>query len=115
MRMRHEGDEDPGPNELSVTVAHEGGAVVLIVSGELDLASGPVLEVALDSIASGAPEVVVDLDGLTFFGSTGVNVLVDALHRLSARGTRLGVRVDRPLTRRVLELCGLSDLLTVSA
>jgi anti-anti-sigma factor len=114
MRMHHEGDDGPGPGGLSVTVSHEAAAILLVVRGELDLASAPVLAVALDDVATGAPEVVLDLDGLTFFGSTGVNVLVDACRRLADTGTQLRVRVDRPLTRRVIELCGLADVLALS-
>jgi stage II sporulation protein AA (anti-sigma F factor antagonist) len=114
MLMRHEGDDDPGPSNVSVTVSHDGATVLLVVSGEVDLASAPVLAVALDSVAAGAPEVVLDLDGLTFFGSTGINVLVDACRRLGATGTRLRVRCGQPLTRRVIQLCGLSDVLSLS-
>lgn len=114
MQMRHDVDDDPGPGGLSVTVSRQGATLALVVHGELDLATAPVLEVALDSIAPDVAEVVVDLDDVTVFGSTGVDLLVGAGQRLATAGTRLRVQGGRALTRRVIEVCGVAEVLALA-
>jgi anti-sigma B factor antagonist len=54
-----------------------GDAVVIAVSGELDLAETPALELELERVeASGATLVIVDLSDLEFIDSSGLIVVV---------------------------------------
>jgi anti-anti-sigma factor len=70
------GDEDL----LRITPVETGSAVVLSAAGEVDLETGPRLRAALaDLLERDQPvPIVVDLSAVTFLGSTGIAVLVDA-------------------------------------
>jgi anti-anti-sigma factor len=87
---------------------------VLVVSpvGEMDADTAPLLRnAAQDALARTPRCVVVDLGGLTFCGSTGLVVLLDACRRAEAAGVRFST-VDGPrIVRRVLEITQLGPVL----
>ncbi len=74
------------------------------VAGELDTATVPQLRVALDA---GAPHVAVDLGGLTFVDSSGVELLIRTRKQAPGSLHLVGVRRSRAVTR-VLDLFGLT-------
>ena len=88
-----------------------GGAVVLRVSGELDLASVPRLEEALATVS--ADPTVIDLSECTFLDSSGVRVLASAGRELSEAGRRFAVVTSDPGLLRVLEITGVDTMLAV--
>jgi len=59
---------------LQLTRGRRGAAVVLELAGELDMATTPLLEEALDAL-DGPRAVVLDLDGLTFIDSHGLHAI----------------------------------------
>lgn len=65
-----------------------GGAVVVGVSGEVDLAGAPLLRRCLDDLPDDVRGVVLDLSGVLFFGAAGLS----ALAHVSATATRRGLR-----------------------
>jgi anti-sigma B factor antagonist len=101
-------------SNLSVEVHDDSNAVVIGVSGELDLASSPALETELESAAaSAAALVVVDLRGLEFMDSTGLSVLVRAHQRATEHGQRFGVVRGPQQVQRLLSLTGVAERLTL--
>ncbi len=89
---------------------------MLTVVGELDLFTAPRLRVALRDAfdhAHGGP-VVLDLSKVTFLGSAGLLLLLDAVREERKRPEPLRVVVDhaRPVIRP-LELTGLDDVLSL--
>ena len=86
---------------VTITPVQTGPVSVLTVSGEVDIASGPRLRAALDEIID-VPEgrapagLVLDLTGVTFLGSSGLAVLVDAHERATQRGITMKIVIDRP-------------------
>lgn len=94
--------------------AAQAGDPVVIVTGEVDLSTSPRLhEVLLDLLAEEPPCTVrVDLAAVPLLDSTGVFVLVDAYKRAKERGVSLVVEHPQRIVRRVLEICGLLELLT---
>jgi len=73
---------------LEINTAHEGDAVVISVSGELDLAAADDLAGAirdLEEIDSSA--IVIDLSDLSFIDSTGLQTLLSAKSRSDGRLT----------------------------
>ena len=68
---------------FSVAVQTVDGAVVLELSGELDHDTAQPLREALDAAVTQGGRLVVDLSGLGFCDSTGLNVLLHS--RLSAQ------------------------------
>ena len=101
-------------SQLEVSIRTEPAATVLAFSGELDLASFPVLEEAIDSIGDSAPELVVlDLGELEFMDVAGMRAVLRADERLRERGKRLAVARPGYGTRRLLTLTGQDSVLSV--
>jgi anti-sigma B factor antagonist len=65
---------------LGIRPVGTGTAVVVAVAGEVDVVTGPRLRAALAELLEQpqAAPVIVDLTAVTFLGSTGIAVLVDA-------------------------------------
>ena len=88
-------------------VTSSDGAVVVRLTGELDLYNTPRLRDALFGAAAGQPaRLVVDLSDVAFMDSTALGVLVEARARLESRE---GFVLAAPgvETRRALEVSGL--------
>jgi anti-anti-sigma factor len=86
------------------------GSPLLTVSGELDISNASELEEVVTSIAATRPErLVFDMAGLRFIDSAGLAVLLRASH--AAADVRL--RAPSAAVRRLVELTGLSDVLSI--
>jgi anti-sigma B factor antagonist len=97
----------------SVHIQTERGLPVVVVTGEIDMATAPMLGRELTSaIESGDGPVVLDLSEVTFFDSSGLRVAIVAHRNLSEQGRRLAV-VCAPEghVRRTFALAGLADVL----
>jgi anti-sigma B factor antagonist len=92
-----------------VTSENSNGSQTILATGELDIATVPVLEEAFDAaLASGAARIVVDLGGVTFIDSTGLRLLIK-MSDTCADG-RLGIR-STAVVDRLLQVTGLLDQL----
>ena len=84
--------------------------VVIVLRGELDMASAPELTRVLDGVVGfRGPRVVLDLSRLEFIDACGLHVIESARDRLSGQGRMLVVRNPVTIVRRVLGICALSD------
>jgi anti-sigma B factor antagonist len=91
--------------ELVVSRERRADMVVLSLSGELDLATSALLERELDAAEAARPmRLVVDLAGLEFIDSSGLNTLVQAHERASENGHQLLLRQGPRPVRRLFEL-----------
>jgi anti-sigma B factor antagonist len=97
----------------SVNTQTDDGSPVVVVTGEIDMATAPMLGRELTSaIESGDGPVVLDLTEVTFFDSSGLRVAIVAHRDLGDRGRRLAVVCDPDgHVRRTFALAGLSDVL----
>ena len=83
----------------------------LAVRGELDLATAPALEAALEeAIRESDGALVVDLCGVEFLDSSGLQVLLRVRARLGTEDRALALVCPFGRVRRVIELAGLSDV-----
>ncbi|MEU8900353.1 STAS domain-containing protein [Nocardia sp. NPDC048505] len=85
--------------DFDIDVRTLGAAVVVMVSGEIDMVAGPHLQQSLEQAHDQAPErVVIDLSRVEFFDSTGVNTLL-LVSRRTPTALRLvpSFAVTRPL------------------
>ena len=90
------------------------GRVVVIVHGSLDLPEVGRLRAVLTEICAGdAPAVVVDLSHVSFIGSSGLGVLVQARQELDVMGRKLIVRGASPPIRRTFEITQLDHVIEV--
>jgi anti-sigma B factor antagonist len=85
----------------------------LRVDGELDLATAPVLAAHLAPLPDGGGDVVVDVSGIRFVDSTGLSVLVQAHHAARSAGRRLVLVAPSLRVRRLLQITGLDDVMTI--
>jgi anti-anti-sigma factor len=90
---------------LLISIRNDGDASVVVVTGEIDMASAPQLT---DALAALHGLVILDLADVTFLDSSGINVLVHARNRLLAENGALTVRNPQNNVRSVLKLVGLS-------
>jgi anti-sigma B factor antagonist len=101
-------------DNFCVDVLVKDGLVLLAVSGELDLASAPVLEEQLDRAdVSDAAVVVVDLRELDFMDSTGLHLLLKTHKRAQGLGRRFALVRGNKQIERLLSLTGVDDKLVV--
>jgi anti-anti-sigma factor len=101
---------------MSMSVTVDDGRAAVFVFGEVDMASAPVLRVALrDALARTRRDdvdgpIVIDLSHLTFMDARGLGVLADAARRARMRGGEIVLRDPNRLLLRALHVTGLSDV-----
>lgn len=78
--------------------------------GQLDLADADQVRDALIGVAGST--VVVDLSGLEFLDSSGIAALLSARSRILESGNGFELRGAAGIVQRVLEVTGLSFLLS---
>jgi anti-anti-sigma factor len=86
-----------------------GQVLVACVSGEIDMANAPDLRSAVAHELSNQPlALVLDLSGVDYLDSAGIQVIYDLRERLRERGQRLALVVggDSPIaeTLRIVDL-----------
>lgn len=100
-----------GP-QLVLETTRIGEHDVIVVSGEIDLASAPRVELALEPY-SGQP-VVLDLRKVEFIDSAGLKVLLSQRSRLEESGGDLQLVVGHGAVGRLLELTGVSEAFSIT-
>jgi anti-anti-sigma factor len=94
---------------LEIESAGRGDGPRIVVRGPLDITTGDALERALLEAERGAPAVLeLDLRGVGFFDSTGLQIVLDAHVRAGEEGRRLVVIAADSEARRVLDLAEVS-------
>jgi anti-sigma B factor antagonist len=96
-----------------VEVTGSGACLVVRVSGEMDYATRPDLRDRFAELVARAPFIVLDLSGVTFCDSAGLNVLLVA--RLRAIEHAVVVACVPPYLRRILSMTGVDQVLRVFA
>ena len=88
------------------------GTARLLVSGELDMETGPRLDEQIREVEAQRPAVLVlDLRGVSFFDSTGLQLVLDADVRAREEGRRFVVLPGEGEPLRILELAEVADRL----
>ena len=88
---------------------------VLGVTGEVDVASAPLLrDTVLARLNRGDHDLVLDLRGVTFLDSTGVGSLLRIHHRAALVGAKVHFVADHAAVLRVLDLMQLRRRLHVA-
>jgi anti-sigma B factor antagonist len=100
------------PGGIEVECCQEGGVYIIRVRGELDLASCPELEEAIElAERTDAVRIVIDVNGLDFIDSTGLRVLLVAKRRADSDGKRLLFTRGRGHVADMFRLTGLDKTL----
>ncbi|HEX4482417.1 MAG TPA: DUF6328 family protein [Solirubrobacteraceae bacterium] len=101
---------------LRVEVRREADRVVLRLEGELDLASSPILERALEAAeVTQTPLLVLDLDALSFVDSTGLRVILLAHEAARNREQGFAITPGSPQVQRLLSITSVAEHMHVLA
>jgi anti-sigma B factor antagonist len=92
-----------------------GDAALVVAEGDLDLASAPMLEQALEALleSSDIQLVIVDLRAVATLDSTGLNVLVRNHGRAMDKDRTFALVRGNEQVQRLLSLIGASDRMTL--
>ncbi|MEU4578072.1 anti-sigma factor antagonist [Nonomuraea sp. ATR24] len=107
--------EATGKSLLSVSSGLSRNAVIVRLDGEVDGDAVLILRDHLERVWEIAPTpyLIIDLAGVGFCDSIGLNELVDIMHRCEARGTRLLLGGVQGVMARVLYITGLRNAFEV--
>ncbi|MCX4092712.1 STAS domain-containing protein [Nocardia sp. alder85J] len=98
---------------MTTSVSVQDEATVLTVAGEVDLATAPALETAIETTLAAAPTaLIIDLSQVSFLASAGMAALV-AAHQRAGGSTRIAVVADGPATSRQLRMTNLDQVFAV--
>lgn len=98
------------PARFAVESERRGSAILLRMTGELDIASVPQGEHAIDdALAAGADHLIVDLRGLSFIDSSGLRLFILVAERARGHGTPLTIVRPPEPARTVFRLTGAED------
>ena len=87
---------------------------VVVLRGEVDMATAPAIEVTVRSrLRAGYRDLTIDLSDVTFMDSQGLNALVRAHAALTADGGELRLRAPSGPVLSALSLSGLDQVLPV--
>src|ERR1044072_5335553 len=92
------------------------GSHLIVASGELDLAATSEMSAIFAMSAAGPPEaVVLGLMAVDFIASSALGTILRAAQQLEASGKRLHVVAPDGPVRRLLEITGTAQRLTLHA
>ncbi|MFF5029906.1 STAS domain-containing protein [Streptomyces collinus] len=103
--------EPPVGDRLSITLAESGGVTVVAAHGEVDRDSAPQLLEALTAGDSSACRTVLNLSGITFMDSSGINVLIVAHRSAESSGGWLRLAAPSPSLARLIQIVGLDEVI----
>jgi anti-anti-sigma factor len=102
------------PLPLQVVVRLGEGCTTVIVAGELDDSTAPDLRERLAQVTADlVGDLVLDIGLLTFVDSTGLALFVAQHKKLRSQGSRLIISSPSPMARRLMEITGLTRILSI--
>ncbi len=99
--------------QLETSVTRREGAVVLAVSGEVDLATAEQFQEAVRASGAGAERLVVDLRQLGFLDSSGVRALLVAARDVGVSRVSVVCPPGNTGVRQVLDAVRFDELVPV--
>jgi anti-anti-sigma factor len=95
---------------FDVDARREDGRLVVAPSGELDIATVEEMRAILDGREPGE-DLELDLSGLHFLDTSGLQLVVETHRRATRDGFALTLRPASPDVQRVFEMAGLDRVL----
>jgi anti-anti-sigma factor len=93
---------------------HDNQAVLLQLSGQLDLETGKILSQTLTQIESIPHRLwILDLSQVDFIDSAGLSALITGLHLANKRQSRLVLHRLKPAVKLVLEITRLDQVFEI--
>ena len=106
----------PRSVQFEIAVDFDADQTILHVRGDVDLLTAPTLHAAMNALVDQSHvDIVLELAGLTFMDASGLRVIADISTQLATSSRELIVRSAPSMTRRILEITHVSDLITLEA
>jgi anti-anti-sigma factor len=103
----------PAP-QLTIGRQQDAQRLLLVLHGEIDLASAAQLDCALvEAVSRGPSRIRIDLADVQFIDGTGLRTLIQGKERAQATGRSLILRHVRPQAKRLFEVTGVAYALGV--
>ncbi len=101
--------------ELKASTRSQGDHLIVSLAGEIDLYTAPRLraELAAALAGEGPVRVVVDMSGVEFCDSTGMNVLLAAHRQARDLGGEFWLAAPPLPVRKILQVTGLDSVFTI--
>ena len=105
----------PEALQIDVTPSTESTPALVVLSGEMDIVSTGAFSESMAELERSSPDgVVIDVAGLTFIDSSGINALVQAARTVEARGGRAVLAAPASHVQRVFEITRVGDVVTIA-
>jgi anti-sigma B factor antagonist len=106
----------PGTSHTFVVATEQldGGIPLVSVTGEVDLATAPVLErTLLDAAEDRTGQVIVDLTCCSFLDSKGLTALLATRGRLAHSKRSLGLVMTNPNVLKIFQITGFDQIFKI--
>ncbi len=99
---------------LSISVSPPGAPAVVVLVGEVDVATAPHLRSTVgELLAAGRNHIIIDLDGVTFLDAAALNTLITATSSAADAGGALHL-THHPRCMQLLAFTGETHLVNVT-
>ncbi|NLK07321.1 MAG: STAS domain-containing protein [Firmicutes bacterium] len=99
---------------LKVKIAQNPPHVILALEGELDMATGSILEQVMEQIESrDLVDITFSLDGLNFIDSTGIGQLIGYYKVFAKRDIPVSIDNNNAEIEEILALIGVREIMGV--
>ena len=102
------------PVKFEACIARQDGAAVIVVRGEVDIETAPVIDGLICEALKLSPHLVFDVGEVTFLDSTGLRSVLLARQVVDGVGS-LTIRHAPTAVKRVVSLAGLESVLLLEA
>ncbi|MFJ9113430.1 STAS domain-containing protein [Streptomyces sp. NPDC102283] len=101
-------------NPLTITAREAATGPVIEIAGDLDYDTAPELRKVVDGLTGAAGRLLVlDLAGLRFCDSSGINALLSARNLTIEQGGHIALAAVPANTARILGIVGLDQVFTI--
>jgi len=105
----------PEALQIEVTPAAGSSPVFVSLAGEMDIVSTAAFVDSMTELERSSPDrVVIDVAGLSFIDSSGINALVQAARMVEARGGRAVLAAPAAHVLRVFEITRVGELVSIA-
>jgi anti-sigma B factor antagonist len=98
---------------IGLTISEDTTVTTIALTGELDLSTCPQVTAVTDGLRLGGRTLRMDLSGVTFIGSTSLNMLLSLRLRAEAEEGTLELTGLQHQAERVLALTGTRNLFRI--
>ena len=95
---------------MEISVQNKANYTLIQLEGSLDIYTSLDLKAALEEhIKDDSPDVVIDMEKLTYIDSSGIGILIKALNYVQSMNGKLCVANLKPAIEKVFKVSGLTS------